>query len=1343
MTVKRTILAALAAAAMWGQSRAADMLFTIDPSTPASARTNRTVVFNPVMVWPTTGSSLKAKFSRTTDSNGQVWATNLATGLWTWTTLYPPESTTQYFLSPTNTPTGSGGWQPVEQNEVATPSQTLRPQDYPYSAAAMNQILKAYARTNTGGLGYVPQPAAPYLTNWAQIDTNALSAVGVSTGQVVSIMQQQGALTNLQSGVTLSNAMSLATGPYNTFGFPSLTFLFQNPAGAPQPFVESVNPSGFVFDHQVSVSGSVTASGGFNGGLNGNAATASHATAADGASVAYGLDPTTTSNLHAYADATAAVQAAAVSNSLAMLVGSNTAGVASWQGKTGIVTMASADVTGALGYAPQPTNHNLTLVAATGAVSNNASGLSLAGTWTGSVNGYASWATNASQATVAIAANALTPGAGGTNNVFGGPTIIAPSFVYGPGGSSNYVPGPITVAGPGYTKTIDTNGNTTFVGGAQNYSGAVNSTGSSLTNVTITKPTYFGNWSDAAGWPVPSVKANSMVGQVPDSYYILQINNFGITSPNAPEIWVKNSIDYIATNGVPYGCNLLMLEEGWSGRDWTGHLQFNTNWFAHTGLYWSQYAHLRGVKIIVQVSDGGYLPSWQPTSVGYEQQDLQDIGVTMDLDGVKVDNNGGNLNMAWALGQVKKPLYVQYSWGDTEWNPPGVGSVEAIAGVFSRSVAFGTGIGDPTGGGSFTNAYYHLLAEIPVLPMVQRGFCLDGTGLLWYRFGGPYYPGSDCWNYDHNIWLSMAAQTCSKICMMPYLTNGSPGWTLTNTEYWDVHRDPLVIPCDVWSLSNSTYTNFILSRKLTDSRIVTLVNADTQPHAMTIWASTNLCMGVGGSSVFTLSSIWYHGIEDWATNSYTVTVPPTNTLFLRVWPGLRKPGWSPALNGLSVGTNYLSDLPFRQQSILCPTQSNGEFVYTALSRDVLYGTAVPPTIGSTTYPKGFWVGWAGANPSNSTVMEFALGGDADMFYTDFGVSSSYGVDGGALRLTVYLDGVQAWQSDYVNQPGSYSKTNVALSVTGHNFLKLAVDSWSGNASIGGTAPACLGGCYVVKNGTPVTTQGPTVSFFLPNGQIASFNQGLLVSVTNLDTDVSTFLTRASLTTNSTEALGLHVFVTSGKANGWWAASDAIYPMVGATLTTRGLNLKANSYNVSFTAPAALGASGGVSFDGSSTWSTGFNPTTAGGQMTETSCYIMMVAQSVTNDASNWQTAFGNFDGSHAVAIRYQQSNADVDTFGLNCFGFSPSLILPYTLGPVVCSRSGTACFGASTAATFTGSSANGSGLMNASIRIAGTSGYADDFKGTLTGAGFGAGLTMAQAQQFVADWNTLNATLGR
>jgi hypothetical protein len=419
--MRNMVLAALTAATLLWSPVAAiagtDMVLSLGSP-------GRSVVLTPLKVYPNAQSKAYDQGSYTTDTNGQIYWTNMSVGLYSWTAQWPPETTTQGFLVPTNHVSGVGDWVRVEANETAIPQNIVRPQDYPYSSTASDA---RYALQGSGGLSFLPQPAAPYLTQYATLPPTSLATTGALAAAVAGVSTN--ALVNGQTNATLSRLIN--AGDFTVESAPSSGVYVV--LSATNGLLTLTDNSGAPAD--LSVDGVMANQ--FNGSLIGTA------TFAD---IAKGLDDLTTASVNGYADASAATHSMAVSNAvaglvsnnvvytvgmsntLAGLVASNTAGVVSINGHAGVVNQTAAELVGILGFTPPATNPVTTAWAAnppTAAVITGAFYGPLYGTAT-NASGVSPAVTNAWQLAAAAAITSLN-----ANNLTSGkvPLAAIPSAV--------------------------------------------------------------------------------------------------------------------------------------------------------------------------------------------------------------------------------------------------------------------------------------------------------------------------------------------------------------------------------------------------------------------------------------------------------------------------------------------------------------------------------------------------------------------------------------------------------------------------------------------------------------------------------------------------------------------------------------------------------------------------------------------------------------------------------------------------------------------------------------------------------------------------------------------------
>jgi hypothetical protein len=389
------------------------------------AATNRSILCTPLQTQDPQGTSpLYDRVRGTISTNGYFWYTNMGPGLWQVTVQAPPDPTTFAILVP-----DEAGVFSMDALIVAFPKTVNRPQDYSYSAAASD---KRYARTNNGGLSYFAQYGTPNLTNWSQVSTGVMSGFmrGIAAGSNVTVralsngvyeVSSSGSggavpanvITNQATGVTLNgtftgdgSGLTLPDIPWTILPHNLLTNGQANGAFGPMT-VYSNGPFGsyVIFDAVQPV----LSRSGFSGNLIGNATSADAATTAASAS---GLDPALQAAVNAYADAAAAAVGSSLTGYVNSVAGSNTAGVVSIGGHTGVVNPTNGDVVTWLGFSPQTNNANLTRWSAFAPTNAAATG-----TFTGTFLGNATTATSATSASVATTALSFAGNGSGITNL--------------------------------------------------------------------------------------------------------------------------------------------------------------------------------------------------------------------------------------------------------------------------------------------------------------------------------------------------------------------------------------------------------------------------------------------------------------------------------------------------------------------------------------------------------------------------------------------------------------------------------------------------------------------------------------------------------------------------------------------------------------------------------------------------------------------------------------------------------------------------------------------------------------------------------------------------------------
>jgi len=271
--------------------------------------------------------------------------------------------------------------------------------------------------------------------------------------------------------------------------------------------------------------------------------------------------------------------------------------------------------------------------------------------------------------------------------------------------------------------------------------------------------------------------------------------------------------------------------------------------------------------------------------------------------------------------------------------------------------------------------------------------------------------------------------------------------------------------------------------------------------------------------------------------------------------------------------------------------------------------------------------------------------------------------------------------------------------------------------------------YTVTNGQEASF---AVTFYggHAQGEFKAFYAGM-------DSDAVAFFSRASIS-DGTQQSAINTLVASLKGHGIWTKLDALYPFVGGSATPHSKNLIANTYNITWNGSPTHNSSG-VTGDASTAYGdTGFNPSTAGGQMTQNSASIFVYVGSATADS----TAIGVVEGTHKSTIErispswFGKINDQATGLGRNASG--------EFRGPLLVSRTGssvnTIYFGGSTI----GSDAS-TGLPNANIYVLAENngGLWKPLAGSLRAAGFGSSLSSTDWTNLAADLDAYELALSR
>lgn len=349
------------------------------------------------------------------------------------------------------------------------------------------------------------------------------------------------------------------------------------------------------------------------------------------------------------------------------------------------------------------------------------------------------------------------------------------------------------------------------------------------------------------------------------------------------------------------------------------------------------------------------------------------------------------------------------------------------------------------------------------------------------------------------------------------------------------------------------------------------------------------------------------------------------------------------------------------------------------------------------------------------------------YVVDFSASPHADVSFSAPSVTLSSSG-------WINGATNYVRKVIYLRSSGGNVTFVyPTTSWNTN---GVPMPATITAAQMIRLELEAVGAGGEV-----NVQVVSC-QNLSDNSFSWDADALTFFTRASIT-DGTQKGAVNQLVQNAKANGWWTACDAIYPMVGGNATAHSKNLKANTFNITWVNTPTHNASG-VTFNGTTQYGDStFTPSTAGGVFAQNSAHLFVYSGTTTIKDNS--TQIGTLDAAPRYAVLRVSSGSFLG-FGPNSSGqdgtvsaaadFRGPLMITRTTSSttVTAIRSGYATTSATTSTTvpttsiFIGAEFNGGPFRWS------------DF--TCSGASIGSGISSALWTQMRADWDTYQTALG-
>lgn len=537
-------------------------------------------------------------------------------------------------------------------------------------------------------------------------------------------------------------------------------------------------------------------------------------------------------------------------------------------------------------------------------------------------------------------------------------------------------------------------------------------------------------------------------------------------------------INRIYTNGyTAYGFDTVQMDAGWATRNASGLLTVQTNVWTNNLAYVCNYAHARGIKIGVYYSidtNSGWNVFGQ---INMHTNMLADIDVlaTNGVDLIKVDSfntpqNSQDPIAFWnAVAKSGRAIHRQNSVSDfgNTGNYYALSPASA-ASLNSAYVAFG--LPDTLSPRNFTNSFAHFQRSLAARHYVGPSFKLEGTGWLWTSVRNQY-------QYPDHCFVDMALMTAERLMLYP----DSDSFNLTNRYLIDLlQASPVTVADIVLTNGADMVCSRVIGAKQDGVRAICFINTAATNKTMTY---SLVDLGFKANKIVTYYSPWFwNSLEGWATNTISVTVPPTNTVLYKVVSGYRAQ--------YGNGVTYLSDLSWASTCNIGRGPSYSSYA-SMLSRDYRDGNpATPLIINSTTYSKGFSAGayWMG---STNPTWEINIGeyNTNAYFYTDFGKQQAWNGGNTAVRLTIYTNGVSSvvsgWVTNNATQAVSYQ-----VPLAGVSKIGFMVET---NGQ--GACQSVLGGCYI---SSPQNFSGVV----LDNGRVIADAR----SLTNLAEDLIPFET---------------------------------------------------------------------------------------------------------------------------------------------------------------------------------------------------------------------------------------------
>lgn len=462
---------------------------------------------------------------------------------------------------------------------------------------------------------------------------------------------------------------------------------------------------------------------------------------------------------------------------------------------------------------------------------------------------------------------------------------------------------------------------------------------------------------------------------------------------------IKSIADAMATNGMlAAGYNYINLDDGWPGyRDTNGVIVPDTNKYPSGMKALGDYLHAKGFKFGIYQTAGSNTCAGYIASANHMQQDANTYA-SWGVDYVKWE--GCNVSpyeinpraqiytvrAQRALARTGRPIVFSASIAQFEnWVP--------------QYVNLWRGTGDINGQWSTVLSHIDYVSRTPQFARPDGWNDMDvmpiGLGL-----------------YTDPEIGSIFSTWCILTSPLLVLNNGGNRTNfLCNAEAIAVNQDPNGIQ-GVCVVSNGDFQVFRKPYGSSNSTTIAVVffNRGTNTGNVTAaWSDLGLPPGVA-----TVRSLWDHAMAGNFTNSYTASLGPHASQFVKIVSGATMP--LPL-----AGTDYLSDLPWMAGFTNTANFPNG----VPLLNDTA-GTKTPIKLHGVVYPKGLGM-------NSATKVSYFLGHAVTRFQSDIGVDDIAGIFGG-VQFRVYVDSVLQYDSGPMT--AASPKQTIDLDVSGHNVVTL-------------------------------------------------------------------------------------------------------------------------------------------------------------------------------------------------------------------------------------------------------------------------------------------------------------------